>query len=251
MKKYKYKNHYSKPVARQVIGIHSCLETLKVRPRKVRAIYIQKNWSQNKELKKVIEYARQYKIEVIEKNKSQLHSFGVGHQGVALTVEENPHCDLNSASTLIYIDRIEDPRNLGSIIRTSWLMGVNGIFLPKQDSIKNLTSTVNKVASGGVEHVPVEFIDQPKKWFEKMKKHGFWFYSLDSRSKKTISDISFSDKKIFVLGCEGRGIRPSIKNQCDEHVSIPQVEKTAHYNLSVALSITLYQSFVNSKKDSS
>lgn len=236
---------------RQVMGIHSCLETIKVRPKKIRTLYVQDSWSDNHDLKAIVQQARRYKIHWEEQTRQQLNSFGQGHQGVALTVEESPEWKKSSTSpiTLIYIDGIEDPRNLGAIIRTSWLMGVDALFLPTRRSIQALTSAVCKTASGGVEHVPVEFISHPLMWLQRMKKKDFWIYGLDPKAEKTLDSQSFAEKRIFVVGSEGKGVSLSIKKQCDHWVSIPQNNKDASYNLSVAVALGLYQARLPVKKD--
>ena len=115
---------------RKVMGLHACKEVLKVRPKKIRAIYVQNNWKKNSELKFIVEQARRFRIDLVEQTKAQMASWGKGNQGASLIVEESPMFKPSSKnkSVLVFIDGLEDPRNLGSILRTSWLMGVDGIF---------------------------------------------------------------------------------------------------------------------------
>ena len=236
---------FKKHTIRKVIGIHSCLETLKVRPKKIRSIYIQNTWKKNDALKKVIEQARRYKIDFFEQTASQLASWGSGHQGVALIVEDSPSFSFKkntNPTVFLFLDGIEDPRNLGAIIRTAWLMDVKAIFLPRRKgSITQLTSTVSKVASGGAEHIPVEFLSHPKSWFKKLKKDGFWIYGLDRQSSKSLWEEVFHFKTVLVVGSEGKGIQPSILSLCDQQLLIPQKDTMASYNLSVSVALGMAQ----------
>lgn len=170
---------------------------------------------------------------------------GSGNQGLALVVEERPRFQLlnQEKSVLVYIDGIEDPRNLGALIRTSWLMGVGGIFLPAQKSLNELTTSVAKIASGGVEHIPVEPLLNPYKWIQEMKNKGYWIYGLHQKGETSIWKEKFNDKIILIIGSEARGIRQKTKNVCDRLVYIPQNHSQANYNLSVAVALGLGQIF--------
>ncbi|MDE0152160.1 MAG: RNA methyltransferase [Bdellovibrionales bacterium] len=226
---------------RKVIGIHSCKETLKVRPKKIRTIYIQRHWQKNPELKFIVEQARRFRIDFIEQTKEQMASWGKGHQGTALTVEESPIFKSSSKekSILIFIDGLEDPRNLGSIVRTSWLMGADGIFLPIRNSIQQITPAVSKSASGGTEHIPIQFLSQPVLWMKKQKEKGYWLYGLDPKGSHSIWKESFNDKIILIAGSEGRGLKQTTKKLCDQLIYIPQKSSSGNYNLSVSLALAL------------
>ena len=228
------------------MGLHSCMETLKVRPKKIRSIYIQNNWKSKKDLKWIVEQSRRFRIDLIEQTRSQLFSWGENHQGIALIVEESPqvHVSKLDSAVFVFIDGLGDPRNLGAIIRTSWLMGVEGIFLPKvRNSMHHLSATVCKSASGGAEHVPVEFLEHPYKWMSQMKKEGYWIYGLDSQAKDSLQQTIFHQKTILVAGSESKGLKVKTKNLCDKTISISQKSKTGNYNLSVSIALGLSQVF--------
>ena len=232
---------------RKVMGIHSCKETLKVRPKKIRTIYIQNNWKKNNELKFVVEQARRFRIDFVEQTKEQMASWGRGHQGVALVVEESPIFKSSSKnkSILIFIDGLEDPRNLGSIVRTSWLMGVDGIFLPTRNSIRQMTATVSKSASGGTEHVPIQFLSHPNSWMKKQKEKGYWLYGLDSKGSTSLWEETFNDKIILIAGSEGRGLKQTTKKLCDQLIYIPQQSSSGNYNLAVSIALALIRTVNN------
>ena len=235
------------PKVRKIIGIHSCKETLKVRPKKVRTIYIQRNWEKNPELKFIVEQARRFRIDFIEQTKEQMASWGRGHQGTALIVEESPvfKSPAKEKSILVFIDGLEDPRNLGSIIRTSWLMGVDGIFLPIRNSIHQMTATVSKSASGGTEHVPIQFLSSPNAWMKKQKDKGYWLYGLDPKGVASLWEESFNDKIILIAGSEGRGLKQTTKKLCDQLIYIPQKSSSGNYNLSVSIALALARTAYN------
>ena len=243
---FKKRLHSKRTLLRKVMGIHSCMETLKVRPKKIRSIYIQSNWSRSKDLKWIVEQSRRFRIDLIEQTRDQLFSWGENHQGVALVVEESPKVEVSKlhSAVFIFIDGLEDPRNLGAIIRTSWLMGVHGIFLPDiRNSMHHLSATVCKSASGGAEHVPVEFLQHPYKWMYNMKKEGCWIYGLDAQGTDSIWKEAFHKKTILVAGSESRGLKKKTKNLCDKTLYIPQKSQTGSYNLSISLALGLTQAF--------
>ena len=227
-------------LSRQVMGIHSCLEVLRARPKKIRTIYVQKNWQANRGLKEIVSQAGRYRIDVCEQ--SQMASWGKGHQGAALIVEESPCFDFSAKrekSVLIYIDGLEDPRNLGAVIRTAWLMGAEGVFLPTRNSIRKVTAVVSKSACGGSEYVPVEFLANPRQWIQKMKKSGFIVYGLEKKGPHSLWSEKFEKKAILIAGSEDKGLKLKTKSLCDQLIHIPQQCKQGHYNLSVSISLAL------------
>ena len=226
---------------RKVIGLHACKETLKVRPKKIRTIYIQNNWSKNFELKFIVEQARRFRIDLVEQTKEQMASWGKGNQGASLIVEESPVFKSSSKtkSILVFIDGLEDPRNLGSILRTSWLMGVDGIFLPTKNSIRQITAVVSKSASGGAEHVPIQFLSRPKDWMKQQKEKGYWLYGLDPKGAVSLWKEKFNDKIILIAGSESRGLKQTTKKLCDRLIYIPQKSSSGNYNLAVSIALAL------------
>ena len=236
---------------RKVIGLHACLEVLKIRPRKVRAVYIQTNWKQRLDLKNIVEQARRFRIDFFEQTKSQLSSWGAGHQGAALIVEESPRLQEKppqGKSIFIFIDGLEDPRNLGAVLRSAWLMGAGAVFLPVKDSIRRMTAVVSKSASGGAEHIPVEFLNRPCQWIRKIKKQGYFVYGLDKKGPRSLWKEKMEGKIVLAVGSEGRGLKNKTKQLCDVLLSIPQVDSSGSYNLSVAVALALSQINRVSKK---
>ena len=146
--------------------------------------------------------------------------------------------NLSSQSIVLILDGIEDPKNFGAIIRTAWLMGVQGVFVPSRRSV-SLTPSVMKSANGGVEHVPVVFCQNLGSSIKRLKELGFWIYGLDHLATDSIWSEDFNEPTAFVLGGEGHGIRKPIAKACDKHLSIPQHYAHAMYNVSVATALVL------------
>ena len=231
---------------RQVIGIHSCREALTVRAnQELKRLYIKQNWNQNPSLKALVDLARakNLKPDIVSTKKLNrlISQTGEIHQGVCVELEHAFKFDkisFSESATVLVLDRVQDPKNFGAIIRTAWLMGVEAIFISVRSSV-GLTPSVVKSASGGVEHVPVFVKDNLRQYLEELKRQKFWIYALDSNSPKNIWSESLKGPKVFVLGGEGLGIRKSLKNTCDDILSIPQKEKKSSYNVSVVTGIVL------------
>ncbi len=141
-------------------------------------------------------------------------------------------------SLVLALDGVEDPHNLGAIMRTSWLMGVDGIITPSDRAV-GLTATVHKVACGGVEHVPMAQTNNFAEPFKKLKEDGFWVFGLSHKATKTIYDLNIPERVVWVMGSEDKGIRIPTERACDELVSIPQIDVKASYNVSVATALAL------------
>lgn len=223
---------------RLVIGYNSCLETLKVRPKDVVNItYDAKNLPHE-----IQDFVNKYNIKTKKTSKIELDKLGSGHQGLALEVKSSPDftfsSQLEKSKLILFLDEIEDPQNLGAIIRTSWLMQVDVIFIPNQGSANLNSPVVNKVASGGAEYVPVIETHFPST-VEQIKEAGFWCYGLGESASKSFYEIKFPPKSAFFLGNEGKGLRKTTTNLCDEMCFIPQVKTGSSYNVSVATAIVL------------
>ena len=228
---------------RQVIGIHACLEALKVNAEHVKQCFLRKNWNTNSDLKKLAQKVQNLKIPFKIVGDRTLDRFGSQHQGVVLVVKKAPQWEGNLTSqsserVVLILDEIGDPQNLGAMLRTAWLMGVEALFLPEHRSV-GLTATVSKVASGAVEHVPVQKEKNLVRRIESLKKEGFWVYGLFQKAKTCFWDVSLPEKVAWVVGSETKGLRPSVTKACDELVAIPQKNDQASFNASIAVALAL------------
>ena len=230
------------PAGRIVMGQHAILEAIQTSPKACRELWLREGWESSQDLKKIQSELRGQGTNVVVKPEAGLDRFG-SHQGAILFVASTPKLEwasvlqANQASVLL-LDGIEDPHNLGAIMRTSWLMGVKGILIP-EDRAVGLTPTVHKVACGGVEHVPVEKSVNFTNSTEEMKKQGYWIFGLSHKGKKSIFDLKIPDKVVWCIGSEDRGLRSTTERLCDELISIPQASAAASYNASVATAMAL------------
>lgn len=231
--------------ARWVIGIHSCEEVLRVRPKAIREVWLRDGYMDSASLREIAEAAQRARITVQTKAVGLLDRMGSGNQGVAIAVMESPTIDWEDlksreSAILIFLDGIEDPHNLGSVLRTAWLTNVAGVIIPADRAV-GLTPTVCKIASGGAEHVPVEAVANLSSQLEELKELGFWSYGLSEKGKRVPWDFKLTGKIAWVVGSEGSGLRVPTERACDELVRIPQVASGSSYNASIALSMALME----------
>ncbi len=228
---------------RHVAGTHAIKELLSKRPSSVQNVMVQNNWKTSADLREIVETLEMKKIKFEEKSETQLFQLCHSHQGAVAFSNETPEFNYEELGwehhgLIVALDGVEDPHNLGAVLRTSWLMNVDGVIIP-DDRAVGITATVSKVACGGVEHVPIYRNNQFQKPFETLKQAGFWVYGLSHKAAKTIYDIKFPEKVILVLGAEDKGIRTTTEKLCDELVSIPQISAGASYNVSVSAALAI------------
>ena len=240
--KTKDKSFYPKSW-RQVAGTHAIAELLQVHPKSVELVLLQANWRSSADLRQLMETLEKKKIKIEEKSEAHLNELCRSHQGAVAFSSSNLEFNWQSQSwgkhgLVVALDGVEDTQNLGAILRTSWLMGVDGMIIP-EDRAVGLTATVHKVACGGAEHVPIYRSNQFAAPFENLKKAGFWVFGLSHKASKTIYDLNIPEKIIWAMGAEDKGLRIPTEKACDELVCIPQISPQASYNVSVATAIAL------------
>lgn len=172
-----------------------------------------------------------------------MDSLTTHHQGLAVLLKQSPQLSWSNlaaseSAQLVLLDGVEDPHNLGAVIRTSWLMGAKGLLIPADRAV-GLTPTAHKVASGGVEHVPVEICTSFPTTLDRLREIGFWIIGLDSAGTTDLFRFRVPEKVVWCLGAEGSGLRKATARSCEELVSIPQTTDAASYNVSVAAAIAL------------
>lgn len=240
---------------RPVIGTHAIHEALKVRPKMGKLLWLRQGWESSGELREIQELTHQAKVKIEIKSDAVIDRFGSSHQGAVLFMSGAPKLSLEELkaldnSILLILDGIEDPHNLGAILRTSWLIGVQGVLVP-EDRAVGLTPTVHKVACGGAEHVPVEETTNFSKYSEEFKKMGYWIYGLSPRGTKSIFDLQLPEKVVWAIGSEDKGMRVTTERLCDELVYIPQSSAAASYNASVATAMALTETLRQHKDQGS
>jgi len=145
-----------------------------------------------------------------------------------------------AAALLLLVDRVEDPRNLGALLRTAEAAGVEGVFLPQRRSCA-ITGSVVKSSAGAALHLKISRIGNVVQTLEKLKKQGYWVVGLDAQGKDGLNQIDASLPLVVVVGGEHQGVRRLVREHCDLLISLPMKGKVSSLNLSVAAGALLYQ----------
>lgn len=165
------------------------------------------------------------------------------HQGVIAFGAEKRYAELDDiagqAQMLVILDGVEDPQNLGAIIRTTHAAGADAVIVPERRAA-GLTETVAKAAAGALEHLPVVRVGNINRTLEDLKRRGFWIYGLDERADQEYDQIEYARACAFVLGGEGKGLHQQVRQRCDVLVRIPVAGKIPSLNVSVAAGIVLF-----------
>ena len=141
---------------------------------------------------------------------------------------------------LLVLDEILDPRNLGALLRTAESAGVGGVVLPKRRSAP-LSALVEKAAAGAIAHIPICRVGNLRQTLAVLKQREYWLVGLSPQAQRTVYDIEMHAKIAFVVGGEGKGLRPIVQEACDYLVSIPMRGKVTSLNVSVAGAVVLYE----------
>ncbi len=215
----------------------------------VNKIYIQKGL---KELMDIKKDAIAKKIVVVDSDKNKLDKLSENkpHQGIVASYTEYRYYDVeeildyakfkNEDPLVVILDKIEDPQNLGAIIRTAECMGVHGIVIAKRNACA-VTDTVEKVAAGACSYVKVARVTNISETIKKLKNNGLWIYGLDMEGKQNVYDFDLTGSIGIVIGSEGQGISRLVKENCDEVLKIPMIGKINSLNASVSAAITIYE----------
>lgn len=229
----------------RIYGKNTCIEYLKSN-NKIKRIYLQdsvddKFKNQVLSLNKNIEY----------KNKDFLNKLTnfKNHQGIVIDVEDFKFCSLeeiinihnkkNTNAFIVILDNIEDPQNLGSLIRSSVCAGVDGIVIPKNHSA-GITETVYKVSSGALNHIKICEVTNINEAIKKIKKENIFVYGLEA-GETLIYSVDLSYNIALVVGSEGKGISRLTKSLCDEIVSIPITNSINSLNASIAGAVSIFE----------
>lgn len=234
----------------QVEGRNAVIELLES-GKDINKIFLTKG-ERHGSINKIISMAKENKVILVEKEKRQMEEMAQtpNYQGVIAMVPPYEYCEvediLQAARAkkeepfVLLLDSIEDPHNLGSIIRTAETSGVHGIIIPKRRSA-SVNSTVNKVSAGAVQHMKIARVTNLSDTIEQLKKEGLWICGTDVDTKTYYYDQDLTGAIGIVIGNEGNGIGQKIKSNCDFLVKIPMKGKINSLNASVSAGIILYE----------
>ncbi|MGJ9384573.1 23S rRNA (guanosine(2251)-2'-O)-methyltransferase RlmB [Salipaludibacillus neizhouensis] len=172
------------------------------------------------------------------------------HQGVVAQIAAYEYQDISvlleraaergESPFLIMLDELEDPHNLGSILRTADAAGAHGVIIPKRRAV-GLTSTVAKASAGAIEHVPVARVTNLARTMDELKKDGMWFIGTDAKGQDDYKKVEVDMPLCLVIGSEGKGMSRLTKEKCDFLIRIPLMGKVTSLNASVAASLLMYE----------
>ena len=203
-------------------------------------------------IREIIGQARAQGLVVQEVDQAKLDQIagGVRHQGIIAMVSPVMYAEIGDvlqhaidkeeAPFIVLLDELEDPHNVGAILRTADAAGVHGVLLPKRRT-SPLTATVAKISAGAVEHIPVARIGNVAQTLAQLKKQGLWVVGADMDGDRDYFDADLTGPIVVVVGSEGQGMGRLTKEACDFLVRIPMKGKISSLNASVACSLLLYE----------
>jgi 23S rRNA (guanosine2251-2'-O)-methyltransferase len=186
----------------------------------------------------------------VDKRKLDQVATGVRHQGIVALAAERDYADLEDLfraaeasgepPLFVILDEIEDPHNLGSIMRTVDCAGAHGVIIPKRRSA-GLTATVAKTSAGAIEHVPVARVTNLSQTFDDLKERGVWIAGADASADRDVYSTDMKLPLAIVIGNEGKGLGRLVRERCDFLVKLPMFGQINSLNASVAASLLLYE----------
>lgn len=233
-----------------VYGLNPVTEALRGK-RRVFELFVAASGS-DRRLEKLLTLAAEKGVPVRQRDKRDLARLcgTEHHQGVALRVEPFAYaqlidilekcCTPGTEGLLLVLDGVQDPHNLGALIRSAACAGAQGVIIPRDRAV-GVTATVEKASAGAIETIAVAEVTNIAQTLEELKRAGFWIYGADGASPLSIFDQNLTGAVALVIGSEGEGIRPLVKKKCDHLVSIPLRGGVNSLNASVAGGILLFE----------
>ncbi|MBF0204855.1 MAG: 23S rRNA (guanosine(2251)-2'-O)-methyltransferase RlmB [Desulfamplus sp.] len=241
-------------------GVHSVLESIRAARRKFSRIYISKERNLSR-LNEILELAQSNKIEIDFVSADHLDemSKGVKHQGIIAKatpfptnkaeteLKKNITTEISNAGQedvsnkfIVVLEGIEDPNNLGAIIRTALCAGVDHIVIPK-DRAAQPSPAVSRASAGAMEHADIWNVTNTASFLKTLKKNGVWIAGLDAQGETPLFKADLTGNIVLVVGGEHQGIRPLVKKECDFLLSLPLAQGITSLNASVACGIAMYE----------
>ncbi len=235
----------------KLTGIHAVKEALEA-SRPIDRIAIAKG-RQDTRVEEIVELARKQGVPVRFEDRGQLDRLANSkdHQGVvalaaaraAASLEDilaNANAGHGQLGLIVLLDGVEDPHNLGAIIRTTLAAGAHGVVIPERRAA-GLTDTVARASAGALAHLPVAKVTNLVRTMEELKDAGYWLVGLDEQGDKNYTEVDYTSRVGIVLGSEGQGLHELTRKRCDFVVSLPTTGAIKSLNVSVAAGVVLFE----------
>jgi 23S rRNA (guanosine2251-2'-O)-methyltransferase len=235
----------------KIIGINPVTEALRS-GRPIQRLLVAEQRKMDRDVQAILRLAKSNGVEVRMTTRDALNREvpQAAHQGVVAFASAREYAELDDilqlpaqkgqAPLFLVLDGVEDPRNLGAILRTAEAAGVHGVIIPERRAV-GLTETVAKAAAGALEYVPVVKVVNITNTIEELKKAGVWVVGAEAGGERAYWDADFVRPTALVLGGEGKGVRKLVREHCDYLVSLPLMGNINSLNVSVAAGALLYE----------
>ncbi|MEW6352557.1 MAG: 23S rRNA (guanosine(2251)-2'-O)-methyltransferase RlmB [Thermodesulfobacteriota bacterium] len=239
------KPRQSDPTRIVLYGLHPVWETIKAGRRRVDRVYVAQGSAAGKRISAELHATG---IEVVRASSEEIAELAGSpyHQGIAAAVgpfryaelEHVLDSDRTAKEPVVLLDEVQDPGNLGSILRTGECLGVRAVVLTRDRSVA-VTPAVEKASAGASAHVPVVRVTNMVRTLEELKKAGYWIYSAEARASRSCFLEDLSGPVAFVVGSEGKGVRRLVREHCDIGISIPMKGRIDSLNVAQAVTVLL------------
>ena len=229
----------------KIIRINPLLEALRSAPERVNKVFVQEERGHAR-IGEVIHEAKAHHVPVVFVPAKRLDLIAPGHQGVMAEVSPKKYSTLEDILArspkpfVVILDEVEDPQNLGAIIRSAEGAGADGLILPERRSA-GLTETVDTVSAGALEHLPVARVTNLVRAMEELKEKGLWLVGAEGSGEEPWYSFDYTGPIGIVLGSEGKGLRPLVRKTCDKVLSIPLAGKVNSLNVAAAAAVFLFE----------
>ncbi len=229
-------------------GINAVAEAVKAAPERIERICVERG-QRNPRIQEIVDLARQSHIRISFEERSWMDrkSEGARHQGILCFAAEMATLDADdvlrqakSPGLLVLLDGVEDPQNLGAVLRSAEAAGADGVFLPQHRSAA-LSATVVKASAGAASRVKIARVPNLVRLIESVKEGGYWVAGLDAAGAAPLWDIDLTVPVALVLGSEGSGMHRLVRERCDFVASLPIRGAVSSYNVSVSAGMALYE----------
>lgn len=230
----------------QIYGKHAVMEALLHKPEILDKVFLAKE-NDDIILRKAIKNAN---ITPLALDYDKKENDDIVHQGIVAEISDDKlmmdytefisSLEITENTNLLVLSEIQDPQNVGAIIRSAVAFGVSGILIPQHNQAQ-ISGTVIKVSAGMAFRIPLIQIGNVNHTIRDLKERGFWIYGMEGGSEKNIADEPFNTPTVFILGNEAKGVREKTKELCDILLSIPMNQKCESLNVAASTAVVLYE----------